>query len=129
MDSQTAVLVLDVAGRPTTTWEKISEIAGTGPVTLVHSPREAELALARGNFGLMFCSYQLGELTGTDFVTHLREQGVETHAIIISEQFDTRGVIEAARIRATDFLPAPFNIADLHQRLALLFGPQPAAAR
>lgn len=127
MVKNTPVLVIDRVSRPAEVWQRLSDLAGTGPVTMVSSPEDAEIELGSGRFGLVFCSYVLPDETGTELFGRLRSQGVKTPVIFVSDQFDTKGLVEAAKLKQADFLPAPFSVADLRQRLSLLTGtPTPA---
>jgi DNA-binding NtrC family response regulator len=122
VDKSTPVLVIDRINRPAEVWQQVSDLAGTGPVTMVSSPEDAEIELGSGRFGLVFCSYVLPDETGTELFARLRSQGVKTPVIFLSDQFDTKGLIEAAKLKQADFLPAPFNVSDLRNRLSLLTG-------
>jgi DNA-binding NtrC family response regulator len=122
VDKSTPVLVIDRTNRPAEVWQRLSDLAGTGPVTMAPSPDDAEIELGSGKFGLVFCSYVLPDETGTELFARLRGQGVKTPVIFVSDQFDTKGLLEAAKLKQADFLPAPFSIADLRKRLELLAG-------
>jgi DNA-binding NtrC family response regulator len=127
VDKNTPVLVIDRVNRPAEVWQRLSDLAGAGPVTMVPSPEDAEIELGSGRFGLVFCSYVLPDETGTELFARLRSQGVKTPVIFVSDQFDTKGLLEAAKLKQADFLPAPFSVSDLRQRISLLTGaPRPA---
>lgn len=129
MDSNTPVLVIDRLSRPAETWQRIAGLAGAGKVTVVGSTAEGEGALAAGNFGLILCSYRLSEdETGTEFISRMRNAGMNTPVIFIAELFDTKGVLEAAAIPMADFLAKPFAVDELKERIRLLLAGSTAKA-
>ena len=121
MDSNTPVLVIDRLNRPAETWQRIADLAGAGKVTVVGGTAEGERVLAAENFGLILCSYRLSEdETGTEFISRMRNAGMNTPVIFIAELFDTKGVLEAAAIPMADFLAKPFAVDELKDRIRLL---------
>jgi two-component system OmpR family response regulator len=83
-------------------------------------------AFAQGSFDAIILDRMLPDLTGTGLLDHLRAQGPLPPVLMLSALGTSSDKIEGLNAGADDYLAKPFDIGELHARLAALTrrGPQ-----
>lgn len=77
-------------------------------------------AFAHGAFDAIILDRMLPDLTGTDLLKHLREQGPLPPVLMLSALGSARDKVEGLDAGADDYLAKPYDIGELNARLAAL---------
>lgn len=74
-------------------------------------------AIAKGPFDLVLLDLRLGSKSGLDLLPALREHQPDIPVVIITAYASIPSAVDAMRRGATDYLPKPFNPAELRQAI------------
>ncbi len=87
-------------------------------VQTCQSGKEALKILADQYFDLALIDVFMGDMTGFQLVEELASQGIETRVIIMTGMSSTDSAVKALRMGVDDFLKKPFEVEELHNRVA-----------
>ncbi|MBI9084527.1 MAG: sigma-54-dependent Fis family transcriptional regulator [Desulfobacterales bacterium] len=87
-------------------------------VSLAENGKKALEVLAIERFDLLLCDIRLGDLTGLDVLRAAKQRHPGTVVIMISAYASTETAVEAMNAGAYDYLPKPFDNAELKQAIA-----------
>ncbi len=87
-------------------------------VTCAENGKRAIALIAKKDFDLMLCDIRLGDLTGLDVLRAAKKKNPQTVVIMISAFATAETAVDAMNDGAFDFVPKPFDIAELRQTIA-----------
>ena len=87
-------------------------------VACAGSGREAINAINRQDFDLVLSDIRLGDLTGLDVLKAAKAKNPNTAVIMISAYASTENAVEAMNLGAFDYVPKPFDNAELKGTIA-----------
>jgi two-component system response regulator PilR (NtrC family) len=87
-------------------------------VSFAASGREAIDAIREGDFDLVLSDIRLGDLTGLDVLKAAKAKNANTAVIMISAYASTENAVEAMNLGAFDYVPKPFDNAELKGTIA-----------
>lgn len=80
-----------------------------------------------GDYDALVVDVVLPDAEGFAVLERIREQGVETPALFLSERSQVQDRLEGFRVGGDDYLPKPFSLAELEARLRSICRRGPAA--
>ena len=87
-------------------------------VSCAGSGREAISVIQKENFDLVLSDIRLGDLTGLDVLKAAKAKNQSTAVIMISAYSSTENAVEAMNFGAFDYVPKPFDNAELKGTIA-----------
>lgn len=87
-------------------------------VSCAGSGRDAIAVIQKENFDLVLCDIRLGDLTGLDVLKAAKAKNQNTVVIMISAYASTENAVEAMNHGAFDYVPKPFDNAELKDTIA-----------
>ncbi len=69
--------------------------------------------VGRGGVDLIITDYRMPEMTGLEFVTKLRAEGIDTPLIMVTGHESIEHAVSAMKAGATDYLPKPVRVRQL----------------
>ena len=87
-------------------------------VSLAENGKMAMAMLAVEPFDLLLCDIRLGDITGLDVLRAAKKRHPDTVVIMISAYATTETAVEAMNAGAYDYLPKPFDNAELKHAIA-----------
>lgn len=79
--------------------------------------KDGEYFISIRNYDLVLASWQLGDGSGLDIITQVKEKSPRTPVVITSSKANTESEIVAFKSGADDFIPKPINLEVLLVRL------------
>jgi NtrC-family two-component system response regulator AlgB len=121
--SSTPLAVLIVDDEPNIRRMMALHLEGRGhQVRTVATPAEALREAAARSFDVAFVDLRLGADSGLDLLTPLLAQAPDLKVVVITAYASVETAVEAMRRGAKDYLPKPFNPAELDLAVAKVTG-------
>ncbi|MBI1388199.1 MAG: response regulator [bacterium] len=99
-------------------WSLQNELMAAGYRVSTAASGGEVIQLSRNNPpGMIVYDAQTPDVNGMDLLNTLAQMNVQSAVILVSDQDDARSAVEALKAGAVDYVPRPFEMGDLVQRI------------